>query len=66
MVNRKGRTVLHQAMYDGNMAIIKALLEAQNVDQTIKDGKGLTAWDVAERRGHDVKELMEAQAHCGA
>jgi ankyrin repeat protein len=56
VVNKKGRTVLHLAMYDGNVAIIKALFEAENVDPTIKDGKGLTAWDVAERRGHDVNK----------
>jgi ankyrin repeat protein len=62
MVNKKGRTVLHLAMHDGNLGIIRALLEAANVDPTIKDGKGLTAWDVAKRRGHDVKEL-EAQMH---
>lgn len=59
MANKRGRTVLHLAMNDANVVIIRALLDA-NGDETIKDSKGLTAWDVAKRRGHDVKEL-EAQ-----
>ncbi|KAG7290327.1 hypothetical protein NEMBOFW57_000327 [Staphylotrichum longicolle] len=57
MVDDRGRTVLHSAMDDGNMGIIKALLAAENVDPTIKDAKGLTAWDVAKRRGLDMKVL---------
>jgi ankyrin repeat protein len=63
MVNKKGRTVLHLAMYDGDAEIIKALLGAENVDQTIKDSKGLTARDVAERRRCDVNNL-EPQVYC--
>ena len=57
MVNKRGRTVLHLAMYDGNVEIIRALLEAEHVDQTAKDAKGLTAWEVARRRGHDLGAL---------
>jgi len=57
MVGKRGRTVLHLAMYDGNVGVINALLDAETIDQTVKDAKGLTAWDVAKKRGHDLKAL---------
>jgi len=44
-------------MYDGNVGVINALLDAETIDQTVKDAKGLTAWDVAKKRGHDLKAL---------
>ncbi|KAK4451577.1 ankyrin repeat-containing domain protein [Podospora aff. communis PSN243] len=62
MPGRKGKTALHLAMAEGNEGIINALLEAETIDQTIKDSKGQTAWDVAEKKGLNVR-AFKRQVH---
>lgn len=57
---RNGRTALHDAVCEGNLEIVKYLLD-QGADTNTKDENGWTAWDLAEHQGHeDIKELCES------
>lgn len=56
--NRKGWTPLHFVAFNQNPFEIEILLDHPNIDKTIVDDTGLTAWDVANKENKiDYPEL---------
>ncbi|KAL2480201.1 Potassium channel AKT1 [Abeliophyllum distichum] len=54
-----GSTALHVAVCEGNMEIVKFLLD-QGANIDLPDEHGWTPWDLAEQQGHDdIKEHFE-------
>jgi len=56
-------TPLHHAAEQGNIALIKVLLD-NGADREIKDDKGRTPLKIAEEKG--CKEIIEMLRKCGA
>ena len=62
--NCEGDTPLHKAIKNGNVGLIKWMVETNKIDYAIINGHGRTALELASLAGEEIHNLIKTHAEC--